>query len=123
MLKLLKAVFLHLESYLLLLFKTIKEFIQMEILGNQAAFLADYKKIVKTGNMSDEMIIDKVVGELPTAPNFQIIADNNETKLGQRICFPFKQEITATDPDGVITTHYIYIGSPFELDTKADEQP
>lgn len=95
----------------------------MEIFGNQAAFLEDYKRIVKTKDMTDEMIIDKVAEALPTAPNFQIIATSDETKLGQRICFPFKQEICSTDPDGVVTTRYVYVGSPFELDTKTDEQP
>lgn len=44
-------------------------------------------------------------------------------RVYQRICFPFKQEICSTDPDGVVTTRYIYVGSPFELDTKTDEQP
>lgn len=95
----------------------------MEIFGNQSAFLEDYRRIVKgAAQRSDEEIIAEANKILPTAANFQLIAEADQTTFGERICFPFKQEICSTDTDGTVTSRFVYIGSPFQLDAKFDEQ-
>ncbi len=95
----------------------------MEIFGNQAAFLEDYRRIVKgAAQRSDEEIIAEANKILPTAANFQLIAEADQTTFGERICFPFKQEICSTDTDGTVTSRFVYIGSPFQLNAKFDEQ-
>lgn len=95
----------------------------MELFGNQAAFLEDYHRIVKGADKRfDEEIITETNNILPTAANYQLVIGAEQTEFGERICFPFKQEICSTDTDGTVTSRFVYIGSPFKLGTKFDEQ-
>lgn len=95
----------------------------MELFGNQAAFLEDYRRIVKGADQrSDEDILAEANKLLPTAANYQLIVEADQTQFGERICFPFNQEICSTDTDGTVTSRFVYIGSPFQLDAKFDEQ-
>lgn len=93
-----------------------------EIIGQQAAFLKDYRQRAVLDS-SDEEILAEVMAQLTSASTSQYVLPPAKSRQQTTVTFPFDKQVYTQEYDGTIMTRYTYIGEPFEITTASDEQP
>lgn len=91
----------------------------------QAAFLEDYKKVVKELNFDQQALVEDVMAQL-NQPNlaedlsYQVAPEL--TISGHSVKFPFRKELIANDMEATVSSKFFYEGAPFELEYSEGEQ-
>ena len=92
------------------------------IIGQQQAFLTDYRKAASEKKETDEEILERVISYLNLSGKTKFTLAGKETKSGKPTLFSFEKQLKSRDYDGSITAEYTYANEPFEVDDHLDEQ-
>lgn len=93
-----------------------------DYIGQQRAFLKDYKQAAMPTKESDETILEHVIQYLDQHGGSVFTLPANRSKNHSDVNFPFSKRVYTQEYDGAISTYYTYIGETFEAGEKTKEQ-